>query len=54
MNGHDEYDFRIMYCSPFRPEMNGHGHDFGHEVVSESVSEADACPLISDSDDLEF
>ena len=23
-------------------EMNGHGHDFGHELVSESMSEADS------------
>ena len=22
--------------------MNGHGHDFGHEIVSGSVSEADS------------
>ena len=32
----------IIRRIPWISNMNGHGHDFGHEFVSESVSKADS------------
>ena len=31
-----------LFFARCKPEKGGHGHDFGHELVSESVSEADS------------